>query len=1056
MPHPVSLRSALGRVFGCCERQNWGLSGCAPGEGEMVAAFGREGGYAGPASVIHLDSAQPDHPIIVPDAELLFTAQFHRVGPDLVLVGRDGRHHLIPGYFSSEHGPGLVAPNGASLPAHLVDLLAGSPTPGEYAQAQSSAAASDPIGRVEKVVGNVTVVRNGVAVALNVGDTVYKSDVIQTADHSSVGIAFPDGTALNLVANTRMALNEYSFDAASTSNSALFNLIQGGLSFVAGKVAHDGDMHIGTPVAVVGIRGTAGWLYEDQVPVGVTAQAGNVTLHFAAVFDEVTRTESTYTLYAIDANGNLLQDTTGNPVALATVSSTQSGQVTTLNGNGIGALPTVLQAPANITQQQFQQTVMPQVVNFAIQGIQQFQQQQPGTNPNANPNAPNNAPSGGTGSGGTPPTSTAPGEFNSEIPPLTQNGNAVAPTVANTSVSVPVVVTVATTTQVIPIAPPTPPPPTVDTWISPSGGNWTVPGDWSGSAPPGPQAPAEIGSGQSTVDSAVVVGNLTVDTGAAVTVVSNADPTVASSLTVAGTAEVAGTVMVNSTMTDPAVTFDDAVVVDSGGLIAAVADGSAATIVFGSGVTLAAAADPLPGGKVEASGSGASVTLNDGAIIEAGAEIEATGAGTVFITGAAGVDNSGMMIADNGGTLTLFNVQVTNGATGVIEAVDSGSLVSLSGSDIVGGTLVTGDPASSGSGTIEVGAGLEATFFDGSTSNGSVVVDAFVQVNDGAQLELLGTINNQGTVVIGVSSGAELLISGSVTLEGSGVVTLNGAILAGATGSDTLVDNSNAISGSGSIENLTLQNEGGSITAAGGTLSILASVVNDGTMTATNDAILSLGGAVSGTGSTFIDAGGTVVVGALDSQAITFTGIARLQINPAGELTGAIDNLAPGDVIDFTNNTSITSTSISGSTLTVNESSGGPLTFTIGGALAGNSFVVQSDDEGGTELVLAPVGAPVIAVPGAQTIGVGVAAAIGGISVSESDVATLSDTDSITGADTITVNASDSFGNVAATRTITVTATGAVNNVPSGPLTTVENTPLGIGGLSVSDRRQLI
>ena len=59
-----------------------------------------------------------------------------------------------------------------------------------------------------------------------------------------------------------MALNEYSYDPNSTSNSALFNLVEGGLSFVAGKVAHTGDMKIGTPIATMGIRGTAGWLYE--------------------------------------------------------------------------------------------------------------------------------------------------------------------------------------------------------------------------------------------------------------------------------------------------------------------------------------------------------------------------------------------------------------------------------------------------------------------------------------------------------------------------------------------------------------------------------------------------------------------------------------------------------------------------------------------------------------------------------------------------------------------------------------------------------------------------
>ena len=150
----------------------------------------------------------------------------------------------------------LVAPNGAILTPDVIDLLAGSPTPGQYAQAQPTTP-PDAIGKVEKVIGSVTVVRNGVAVALHVGDAVYKSDVVQTGANSSVGIGFPDGTAINLVANTRMALNDYSFDANGTSNSALFTLVEGTFAFLAGKVAHDGNMKVATPVATMGIRGTA-------------------------------------------------------------------------------------------------------------------------------------------------------------------------------------------------------------------------------------------------------------------------------------------------------------------------------------------------------------------------------------------------------------------------------------------------------------------------------------------------------------------------------------------------------------------------------------------------------------------------------------------------------------------------------------------------------------------------------------------------------------------------------------------------------------------------------
>jgi FecR-like protein len=249
------------------------------------------GGYgAGSASVIHPNAAHPDA-IVVPDAELLFRGDYKRAGPDLVITGPDGKHHLVPGYFSSEKHPPLVAPNGASLAPDLIDLLAGSPTPGQYAQAQPTTP-PDSIGKVEKVIGNVTVIRNGVAVALHVGDAVYKSDVVQTGANSSVGIGFPDGTALNLVANTRMALNEYSFDAGGTANNALFTLVEGTFAFVAGKVAHEGDMKISTPVATMGIRGTTGVVEQ----LTVTAVLGQTAYSFSIFDDYHKDTHGAYTL----------------------------------------------------------------------------------------------------------------------------------------------------------------------------------------------------------------------------------------------------------------------------------------------------------------------------------------------------------------------------------------------------------------------------------------------------------------------------------------------------------------------------------------------------------------------------------------------------------------------------------------------------------------------------------------------------------------------------------------------------------------------------------------
>jgi hypothetical protein len=46
------------------------------------------------------------------------------------------------------------------------------------------------------------------------------------------------------------------YDPNGTSNSTLFNLTKGTITFVAGKVAKSGDMKVDTPVATMAIRGT--------------------------------------------------------------------------------------------------------------------------------------------------------------------------------------------------------------------------------------------------------------------------------------------------------------------------------------------------------------------------------------------------------------------------------------------------------------------------------------------------------------------------------------------------------------------------------------------------------------------------------------------------------------------------------------------------------------------------------------------------------------------------------------------------------------------------------
>ena len=156
-----------------------------------------------------------------------------------------------------------------------------------YAQAGGAAAGAKVVGHVVKMTGSASIVRNGVAIVVNTGDTLYQNDVIQTGSNSTLGLVLDDGSAFNLSANARFMCNDLVYEVNSTSNHSLTSLIQGAATFVAGQVAPTGDMEVSTPVAVIGVRGTAVILdinaVDGQVSISVADQQDG-QVHSVQVF----------------------------------------------------------------------------------------------------------------------------------------------------------------------------------------------------------------------------------------------------------------------------------------------------------------------------------------------------------------------------------------------------------------------------------------------------------------------------------------------------------------------------------------------------------------------------------------------------------------------------------------------------------------------------------------------------------------------------------------------------------------------------------------------------
>jgi hypothetical protein len=231
----------------------------------------------------------PADAIVVPDAHFLFHADFKRSGLDLVLHS-DDRELVLHNYFKGDKHPALASPDGAHLTADLVNALTGSV---DVAQAGGPAAAGQVIGHVTKLVGNATVVRNGVSIILNMGDNVEKGDVVQSGSDSTLGITFIDGTVFGLSANARMVLNEMVYDPNGSNNSSLLSLVAGTITFVAGETAKHGDMKVDTPVATMGIRGTAVLV---EIDFTVPGQGATPDAHFQ-VLVEPDGTTGSYILF---------------------------------------------------------------------------------------------------------------------------------------------------------------------------------------------------------------------------------------------------------------------------------------------------------------------------------------------------------------------------------------------------------------------------------------------------------------------------------------------------------------------------------------------------------------------------------------------------------------------------------------------------------------------------------------------------------------------------------------------------------------------------------------
>ena len=360
-------------------------------------------------------------------------------------------------------------------------------------------------------------------------------------------------------------------------------------------------------------------------------------------------------------------------------------------------------------------------------------------------------------------------------------------------------------------------------------------------------------------------------------------------------------------------------------------------------------------------------------INQASGIVNANSSANGLLVNSLGTVNQGLFEATSGG---ILQVDVTvNNAGGTMTGGAGGSQVQfLTNSNIQGGLLST----ASGAGFFGVVSG-NGVFLDGST-HGTLTNAAIFTIQNNADAELFGTINNTGSFQVSANGNTTALsMDGAVTLTGAGTVVMtiggNGGtpVIRQDASSSSLLNVNNTVSGVGQVGNngVNITNAAaGVVDATGSALLINApQFVNQGLLEATTNGTLQIDTLIDNAGGN-INANGTgasvqlftntrIEGGTLNTlNAPSFFGVvgsngAFLDGTTQGELTNAavfsIQNNADAELLGTITNTGSFLVEANGNTTAL--SAGGPVTLTGGGTV-----VMTVGGNGGTPVIRADVG----------------------------------------------------------------------------------------------------
>ena len=113
-------------------------------------------------------------------------------------------------------------------------------------------------GSIKAVQGSCSVQRGTEAMTATQGMHLMEKDVLITGPDGYVAVMMRDGTRLSLSPETKLTIDQFTYDPSANKFALFLDLGRGVMAYVSGKIAHFSPeaVRIQTPVGSIGTRGT--------------------------------------------------------------------------------------------------------------------------------------------------------------------------------------------------------------------------------------------------------------------------------------------------------------------------------------------------------------------------------------------------------------------------------------------------------------------------------------------------------------------------------------------------------------------------------------------------------------------------------------------------------------------------------------------------------------------------------------------------------------------------------------------------------------------------------